>query len=414
MRPKFDLDGTNPGKRSDKGKGKYSVPGPGKYNPVDSTGGPQYTIGIRRSLTTAQLKRKNKNKATPGVGKYNLRNDADLIVPCYVMSKEKRNNLNMNHSALNYPAPNKYKYDLNGSSSQAPIYSFPKAERFGPSENKGKKPKSAALTRSFSVPGPGAYEHQKFIGWEGPNYSFPKEKFNHADAVDESMANKTMNYPDPTSYQKNIRYIPNSPAITISDSKKRELISDKGAVNFRGPGYYKPDKYCTSVMKHFPAWSVYKSERDESKNERGKKKENIITPGPGHYNLKQGIIPGGPMYSLAKKFKEKKINDFPGPGKYSVVNVIYPCEPKFSIGKEKKLEENKKQDNKGQIPGPGAYNIKDANLFTKCVHFTKAQKLKEKRFITPGPGQYKIPTSFDYVNDYTRSKGYFDPNYKYV
>ena len=412
MRPKFDLDGTNSAKRLDKGKTKYSVPGPGKYDPLDNTSGPHYTIGMRRSLTTAQLKRKSKTKETPGVGKYNLRNDADLIVPCYIMSKEKRNNLNMNHSAIKYPAPNKYHYDLNGSSSQGPIYSFPKAERFG-SSNKGKKPQSAALKRSSSVPGPGAYEHQKFIGWEGPNYSFPKDKFNHADAVDESMSNKTMNYPSPTTYQKNIRYIPDSPIITISNSKKKETISDKGKINTPGPGYYKPNKYNASVMKHFPAWSIYKSERDESKNENAKKKAKIITPGPGHYNLKQGRMPEGPMYTLAQKFKEKKIDDYPGPGKYSIVNVIYPCEPQFSMGKEKKLEENNKQNNKAVFPGPGAYNVKD-NLFTKGVQFTKDKKFKEKRFITPGPGQYKIPTSFDYINDYTRSKGFFDPTFKYV
>ena len=107
------------------------------------------------------------------------------------MSKELRNNLNMNHSALNYPAPNKYKYDLKGSSSQAPSWSFSKSERFGNSKKSSKKPKSA-ITRSSSVPGPGAYEHQKFIGWEGPEYSFPKEKLNHADAVDVSMTN--LNY----------------------------------------------------------------------------------------------------------------------------------------------------------------------------------------------------------------------------
>ena len=70
--------------------------------------------------------------------------------------------------------------------------------------------------RSSSVPGPGAYEHQKYIGWEGPQYSFPKEKFNHSDAVDVSLLNKTINYPSPTTYQTSIRYISNSPEISMS------------------------------------------------------------------------------------------------------------------------------------------------------------------------------------------------------
>ena len=182
----------------------------------------------------------------------------------------------MNHSSLNYPAPNKYKYDLNGCSSQAPLYSFPKAERFSSSKGKGKKPQSA-LIRSSSVPGPGAYEHQKFKGWEGPEYSFPKEKLNHADAVDEAMTNRTLNYPSPTTYHPSMRYIPNSPIITMSKLERKEIMTDKGAQNFPGPGYYHPKKYNSSVMKHFPVWSMYKTERDESKNEHAKKKERLTS-----------------------------------------------------------------------------------------------------------------------------------------
>ena len=412
MRPKYDLDGITQGKRNVKAKGKTVVPGPGKYNPLDNTSGPKYTIGIRRTLSSKQLKRKGKKSEVPGVGKYTLRKEEDLNVPCYVMSKEKRNNLNLNHSALNYPAPNKYKYDLNGSSSQAPLWSFSKAERFGSSKGKGKKPKSA-ITRSSSVPGPGAYEHQKFIGWEGPTYSFPKEKLNHADAVDESMTNRTKNFPSPTTYNPSLRYIPDSPIITMSKLERKELMSDKGAVNFPGPGYYHPNKYNSSVMRHFPVWSYYRSERDESKNEQAKKKEKITTPGPGYYNLNQGRIPNGPVYTLAKKLKAKKIQDYPGPGNYSVVSVHFPSEPKFSMGKDKKLEDNNKEAIKNGYPGPGTYNVKD-ELFSKSVHFTKDKKFREKKFITPGPGQYKIPTAFDYISDYTRSRGAFDPKFKYV
>ena len=89
MRPKYDLDGVTQGKRNSKAHKKSSVPGPGKYNPLDNTGGPKYTIGMRRTLSNAQLKKKNKKHETPGVVKYDLRHEADLIVPCYIMYKEK-------------------------------------------------------------------------------------------------------------------------------------------------------------------------------------------------------------------------------------------------------------------------------------------------------------------------------------
>ena len=344
----------------------------------------------------------------PGVGTYNLIKDEDLKVPCYIVSKEKRTNLNMNHSALNYPGPNKYKYDLDGASSKAPKWTFSKSERFGNS-----KPKSA-LVRSSSMPGPGSYKTKFFVGFEGPTFSFGKEKFSHADAVDVAMAKQKINYPSPTTYNTNIRYIPNTPIITMSKLERKDLRSDKSALGFPGPGHYHPNKFNSSSMKQFPIWSLYKSERDESKQGQNLKKDRIQTPGPGHYTINHGALPNGPKYSMGKKLKKKKKEGVPGPGKYNSVDVHFPCEPKYSIGKEKKCEDNNKQAIKDGYPGPGRYNVKDDNIFTKGTHFPKDKRVKDKKIVTPGPGQYRIPTAFDYISDYTRSKGAFDPTFKYV
>ena len=51
--------------------------------------------------------------------------------------------------------------------------------------------------------------------------------------------------------------------------------------------------------------------------------------------------------------------------------------------------------------------------FPKAESGNKKSKNKNK-IIYPGPGDYKIPTSFDYINNITREKGFFDPKYKYV
>ena len=412
MRPKYNIDGITEGKRSQKAYKKSSVPGPGHYDPLDNTHGPRYTIGLKRE---SKSKKGLKGADVPGVGKYNLTKDEDFKVPSYIMSKEKRKNLNMNHSALNYPGPNKYNYDLEGASSKAPKWTFPKSERFGKTKN---KPKSAMI-RSSSMPGPGSYQTQYFIGHDGPIYSFPKEKLSHADAIDVAMEKKTMKEPSPTTYNSSIRYIPNGPIITMSKLQRKDLTTDKYSLNFPGPGHYHPNKYNASVMKQFPIWSIYKSERDESKQGQSKKKDRIITPGPGHYNTKHGRIPNGPMYSMAKRLKKSKSDVFPGPGKYNSISVHFPCEPKYSMGKEARCEDHDKdaiKKNKNKYlgpPGPGKYDIKD-NLFPKGIHFTKDKRVKEKIFVTPGPGQYRIPTAFDYINDYTRAKGVFDPTFKYV
>ena len=413
MRPKYTLDGITEGKRSAKAYRKSDVPGPGHYDPLDNTHGPRYTIGLKREKKEIKG---FKRPSVPGVGTYNLAKDEDFKVPCYIMSKEKRKNLNMNHSALKYPGPNKYNYDFQGASSKAPKWTFSKSERFGKS-----KPKSA-LVRSSSMPGPGSYKTQYFIGHDGPIYSFPKEKLSHADAIDAAMEKKTINYPSPTTYNTNIRYIPNSPIITMSKLKRKDLNTDKYSLNFPGPAHYHPNKYNSSVIKQFPIWSLYKSERDESKQGQSKKKDRIITPGPGHYNIKQGKIPNGPMYSMAKRLKKNKSDLMPGPGQYNSIDIHFPCEPKYSIGKEKRCEDDNKKDdkdnkdkkdNKSVYPGPGKYNVKD-NLFTKGTIFSRDKRSKEKKYITPGPGQYRIPTAFDYINEYTRSKGVFDPTFKYV
>ena len=92
------------------------------------------------------------------------------------------------------------------------------------------------------------------------------------------------------------------------------------------------------------------------------------------------------------------------------------------MGKERRSEEDKIEDDKGKkdnkkntiFPGPGQYNVKDPQLFTKGIRFGKEKKLVNKKSDVPGPGQYKIPTAFDYVNDYTRSKGFFNPAFKFV
>ena len=55
MRPKYDLEGITQGKRNAKAHKKTSVPGPGKYNPLDNTSSPKYSIGLRRSQSKKDL-----------------------------------------------------------------------------------------------------------------------------------------------------------------------------------------------------------------------------------------------------------------------------------------------------------------------------------------------------------------------
>ena len=70
-------------------------------------------------------------------------------------------------------------------------------------------------------------------------------------------------------------------------------------------------------------------------------------------------------------------------------------------------------------PSPAAYRISDSKSAVN-IYFSKSnnEPYKDikatKKDKLPGPGSYKIPTSFDNINSVTRSKGVFDPTFKFV
>ena len=402
FRPKFDENGLNTEKRNRNAYQKTKVPGPGHYDPIDNTGGPKYTIGLRH------YKKKIKGLFklnVPGAGSYEITKDFEA--PCFRMDKEKRKDLSLNHTALQYPGPDKYTYNTEGEATTTPKWTFSKCERF-----KRQKPKSA-FVRKIEVPGPGSYKTQTFLGKEGPHYTFNKDKFNHADAVDEAMFKKRKNYPAPGTYGTDKPYYSDTPKYSISQLKRNQVGSDKYMLTTPGPEKYNPDKYVSSTIKKAPIWTLGKENKDENEKVKGSKKVRVQTPGPGHYHNLIGNIPNGPHFSMAKKLKKRKKEEKPGPGKYEIVTVHFPSEPKFSFGKEVRKDDRVLQLIKEGFPGPNKYTITDSN-FNNVGHFTKDKRYKSSSFVTPGPGHYRIPTAFDYISDYTRQKGQFNPIFKYV
>ena len=96
FRQRFNMDGTTDGKRHPKAYALVPTPGPGSYDVKSESRGPKYTIGLKRM----QKSLSQGNIFVPGVGAYELRKDSYFDVPCYKFDKEKRINLNMNHTAL--------------------------------------------------------------------------------------------------------------------------------------------------------------------------------------------------------------------------------------------------------------------------------------------------------------------------
>ena len=399
FRPKYDVDGITEGKRIPGSPKKTILPGPGYYEIKDSKNSPVYSFS--ENIDKKKIFKKEGNK-TPGVGAYNLIKESEWRIPCYIFGKEIRKNLIINEESLKYnKGKSKMRLDIDDiNSTKSPKWTFYKNDRFNI------KPKSAQIIK-LAMPGPGAYPYQTFIG-KGPKFTFMKEKNNHTDPDDNTK--KTLDFPGPTTYYKNIHYSPSGPLFTISKLKRKEINNDKYILSLPDPYTYNPDKTRTSSWHRFPVWTWCKIEKNK------KIKDKLKTLGPGQYEYKIDIGVG-PKYTFGKRLKKLKKLKIPGPGAYNIKRDVVNS-PKYTIGL--KLDEEKKNSKiKNKNNAPLILNIPSDIVNNKGFSFPKAERDQKKsknknNFIYPGPGDYKIPTSFDNISSLTRGNGFFDPRFQYV
>ena len=338
----------------------------------------------------------------PGVGKYELRKEIDSGLPNGKFSQSIRTNLLLNETALNYPEPGKY--DIKSISTTTPSWSFSREARFPYMKTENPKIKIQ------NYPGPGTYSTKEYMGTEGPFFTFSKLPEGHI-LLDKDELKKSKQFPSVGKYITDIKYKSDSPLYTISTKYKiKKVPNDKEQISPPGPKY-NPNLEYSSTYHQSPKWSwaISKVKRDEDELKNSKKKE-MNTPGPGEYNYKKGNIPQGPQYSMGKLLKKIKIINFPGPGEYSIKEK--KSNWGYTIGKEERYEDLKNIE-KEDLPGPGKYNIKDIDL-VKCFTFSRGKKILKRKDSFPGPGAYKIPSSFNYINNMTREKGAFNPKYKFI
>ena len=73
------------------------------------------------------------------------------------------------------------------------------------------------------------------------------------------------------------------------------------------------------------------------------------------------------------------------------------------------------------MPGPGSYEV-EGNLLHEDISNNQNFGSNDRRFKKsieiindyPGPGAYHIPCSFEELNTYTRVKGKFNDEFKYI
>ena len=387
---------------------KFEVPGPGFYTIQDKNKGPRYTMLSRNHDSSKKLRKiKTAKFQTPGVGKYELRKEIDSDLPTFRFSQGPRTNLVLNETALKYPEPGKYDFDYKNICTTTPSWSFGHEPRFPYMKTENPK-----MTKD-KFPGPGTYNIRELIGNEGPFFTFSKLKEGH-ELLDQDDMKKSKEYPSVGKYIKDIKYISSFPFYTFYKKDKNKILANDKEDKTKSPGpIYNPNKDISSTIPNTPKWSwaISKVNRDEESQNKNSKKKKSTTPGPGEYNYKGDNIPQGPKFSIRTLLKGIKIKDSPGPGEY---NIQKEKENNwgYTIGKETRGEDLRLIE-KEDLPGPGKYTIKDVDL-VKCFTFSRSKKFEQRKDSFPGPGSYKIPSSFNFINNMAREKGAFNPRFKYI
>ena len=177
-----------------------------------------------------------------------------------------------------------------------------------------------------------------------------------------------------------------------------------------GPNKYKPD--FEKIKKTYPRYIMSKDTRKELYN------IDPSFPGPNKYLIKDGFNSKNhkaPKWKIGtgKRPPLYNNNKTPGVGMYSLrksynEGIKYSLRWKYSI------------KNKEKRPGVGQYNVSKSSQITlkKEPQWKIGTALKDDRILgkngNPGPGMYSIPCSMVDVNNYTREKGNFDKNFRYI
>ena len=353
-------------------------PGPGTYKIINKSQSSFYSFGKK-------IKDRIKDE-TPGPGKYNLRREKDLYIPSYIFGKEKRISSTLSPSEVG-PGPGNYKYCEDAIRLHYPHYSFMKERR------------KTLQKSNADTPGPGTYNHKEYLGKEGLKISLSPRLL---------LKNKNLNSIGPGQYNRTDLnfYKPRSPT-TKMGKFKRFSLSCYDLFSTPGPGRYNYMNSITVVKKCDPAWKMGKEKR------RPLIEIDKYIPAPGIYNITSKLGKDSPYYSIGRKEKEKQIKfNSPGPGKYDVNQILCKVKsPAWKIGKNKKVLELKINED---IPGPGAYTIDRTNKTGPKFGFSKSKRGLFTKNDFPGPGSYHIPCSIENINTYTRIKGNFSEEFRYI
>ncbi|KAH0574756.1 hypothetical protein SS50377_22371 [Spironucleus salmonicida] len=334
-------------------------PGPGGYDPIQTSFSPQYTI---------------KNK-------YSVKAEESLLGPNYYHPVDK----------LTSQQPPKYSIQQKtGSSLDSPKY-----KKFEPSPNTynpkfdqiQKRPPSHSLKSKQTqyidnnIPGPGAYEEKRQS--TAPSYSLksrPQQKEIEVTPGPGQYSPQRQSSSPQYSFRTKHKELsgeqlligPGSYDISRKDYGRAALFAGRTYINQTwetpGPGTYTAEK----LKNHSPQFSLAG---------RYEKRVHAASPGP-IYQIHTEIM--SPAYSIKGKYNAYNNNTNPGPGAY------YKETQRPQSGYKMNDKTKRMIDNANDNPAPNNYNVKVYRKGAKPQ--TSAyigQKYNSNKIdITPGPGAY--------------------------
>ena len=331
----------------------------------------------KNKLKSSQKEEQEENDI-PGVGSYNLR--GSLKVPVVKFGTEQKG---LYFDKIVSPGPAKYNM---------------REKEYGKTNIKYSIPKEVKKEPRPWTPGPGKYDPlTNKVKASILKYSFPK--------------NPKLKYfynsnPAPNKYNITSKFGEDGKKITMSPYGRPEIKFNGNP----GPNYYDPDY--KKLKKSYPKYRIGTSKRKELYE------VEASFPGPNKYLINDKFNskrPKSPTWKIGtgKRPPLYKKNKTPGVGIYSL-RKSYNEAPKYTFSGKYPIK------NKEIIPGVGLYNVsKSSQITMKKEPMWKIGKAKKefnfkKGKGNPGPGMYRIPCSIVDVNDYTREKGKFDKNFRYV
>eukprot|EP00760_Papus_ankaliazontas_P014333 PhM_4_TR16057/c0_g1_i1/m.98501 len=344
----------------------YNVPAPGAYNVGGGPNGRAMAFNSRDDDDG----RGDTRRGVPGPGSYDVpspqKNVHGTVIAPPRTSPQKSN------KKKDVPGPGEYDIGTSLQSSRTPRFVAPSSDGNRRSGND-------------SVVGPGSYDIPSSVG-TGRGVVI-KDR-----SLGTSGGTGTLDVPGPGSYT--VKAPSTAPSISFHRNTPHQTLVSKVLTD----ALYNVSRGFDVDLMDPKAVMKLKGPVMRARSNDSRKVAPKNTPGPGGYDVRRfgdDVVRNDRMFIPHTSVKRSVDN--PGPGEYT--HTIGTIEGKVGKKQTKPMRGGRTTCRAGVVPGPGAYNPtdleKDSRSRTILNHTAKTtmSAAAAETFVTPGPGEYDLPSS---------------------